>query len=73
MAKGYNGWPSWNQWNVALWVRNDEGLYRLARECRRETRNLDEAARLLLEYLPGETPDGAKFNLTSVKGAIRDL
>jgi hypothetical protein len=31
MAK-YNGHKNWNHWNVSLWVNNDEGLYRMARE-----------------------------------------
>ena len=25
--KGYNGWKNFNQWNVALWINNDESLY----------------------------------------------
>jgi hypothetical protein len=33
MAKPYNGHRSWNAWNVALWVANDEAPYRLTKEC----------------------------------------
>lgn len=31
-GKPYNGHKSWNHWNVALWINNDYGLYKVARE-----------------------------------------
>lgn len=69
-SKTYNGHRNWNHWNVSLWINNDEGLYNLARESIRRTRNREEAARRMLEDLPGKTPDGAPYTVSSVKAAL---
>jgi hypothetical protein len=58
----YNGHPNWSQWNVSLWINNDEGLYNLAR---------------MLEDLNGcgitQTPDGARYTVTSIKHAMVEM
>jgi len=70
MSKGYNGHKNWNHWNVALWLHNEEPLYRrmcvLMASCK--TRRI--AAQLLLEELPERTPDGAPYSLTSIQAAM---
>lgn len=82
MSKGYNGHKNWAHWNVALWLANDEGLYRLALQFIRETPTLDKAAELLVSELtagygglntPPKTPDGATYTYTSVRAALRGL
>ena len=70
--KGYNGFPNWTQWNVSLWINNDEGLYRLAQSAKREHTTKNAAARAMLEYLPEKTPDGARYTFTSVRRALAD-
>ena len=70
----YNGHCCWNCWNVALWMGNDEGLYRFALDCRRQfPRNLQKAAEMFMGEVGRTTPDGAKFTLRAVKAAMRGL
>ena len=59
-ATTYNGWTNWATWNVALWVDNDEAIYR----ARRRAGLTDTASlRAFLEAIwpEGRTPDGADF------------
>lgn len=72
MAK-YNGHRSWNAWNVALWIGNDEGLYNLALHHIKTSKNRKWAARKMLQDLPATTPDGAKYNYTCVLEALLGL
>ena len=72
MAK-YNGYPSWNAWNVSLWINNTESLYRYALAMVQE-HGVMMAARYLSEDWKGKrTPDGAKYNRRSIYLAIRDM
>ena len=73
----YNGHPSYNYWNVALWFGSDEGLYRLALTCIREARTRREAAAMMLDALAeaGQraTPDGAPYTRANIEHAMRGL
>lgn len=77
MSKPYNGFPSWNAWNVSLWLNNDEGLYILMREAIRATNNRTQAVWYMHGALIGsgitKTPDGAPYSLRSIRLAMVGL
>ena len=53
----YNGWKNWATWNVALWLGNDEGLYKMARRFV----HYKDLANELEACGSTETPDGASY------------
>jgi hypothetical protein len=74
-SKQYNGHKNWNYWNVSLWIGNDEGLYNLAREAIRATKNRQEAVEyfigaILFETGTLKTPDGATYTKSAVRAAM---
>ena len=70
----YNGHKNWNYWNVALWIANDESLYRLALGCMDKYKNIRYAVEAFMLYLPEtHTPDGAKYNKSNVTAALKTL
>jgi hypothetical protein len=51
----YEGWKNWETWNVALWVNNEEPLYRQMRALRPFT---PQKAKLFVSRIyPSGTPD----------------
>jgi hypothetical protein len=51
----YDGWKNWENWNVALWINNEESSYREMRAKRPFT---PQKAKLFVSRIyPGGTPD----------------
>lgn len=69
--KTYNGFRSWNAWNVSLWINNDESIYNycLALINRYGLRKAS------LTFMQDHTsiPDGAKYDYLSVYNTLKDL
>lgn len=74
----FNGYKNFNQWNVSLWLNNDEGLYRMMiRAYGYGRRTKAHAASLMMDWLKDsgitKTPDGANYSVTAIRAAMIDL
>ena len=72
-GKRYQGHPSYNAWNVSLWINNDEGLYRRAVELCRAFGMKRGPAKLFAELEGDKTPDGVRYSATTVRLACADI
>ena len=73
-SKKYNGYPSYNAWNIALWISNDERLYALAKECKEDSDTQTIAARNFMNLVGTKhTPDGVPWTHTNVQLALREI
>ena len=57
--ESYQGWYSYETWNVALWLGNDEGMYNLARGY--AAHGYKSLSHVLVELFGPETPDGVNW------------
>lgn len=80
-AKPYNGFPSWNAWNVSLWINNEEWLYNAATMASRAKVRCGKlqnvwrvrAAAFIADYGLTRTPDGARYSVASVAPVLREM
>ncbi len=66
ISQTYNGWANWETWNVALWIGNDERLYKEARRCYSYLNFVDR-----MGFIDNSTPDGAEY--VSAKLDLKEL
>ena len=72
--KEYNGFRSWNAWNISLWLNNDESNYQAMVNSVKCSYSIRRAARNLLTYYSyTRTPDGGVYNISSTMGAMEGL
>ncbi len=68
----YNGHKDKGHWNVALWLNNDEPLYRMAQKILLKPTTLDQAVAELRAALPAKTPDRAVYSAPALREYIKD-
>lgn len=69
----YNGYKSYSAWNQALWIENDEMLYRQAVDLVNHL-GARKAAKVWMECYGGQkTPDGIAWNFTRVYDTFKNL
>jgi hypothetical protein len=66
----YNGHKCWAYWNVALWLSNDELMYKFV--CiNLRFRTKDQVAQIIAANFD-KTPDGARYSKSAVRAALVD-
>ena len=64
MTNDFNGYKNYDTWNVALWINNDEGLYRGAVDFMKDANPLTDPSKgfvISCGLSTQSTPDGAEY------------
>ena len=72
----YNGYESYDHWNTALWLNNDEQMYNLvANKAELAVYNVctkTQAVYEILRGLPPKTPDGAQWEPDTILDILEE-
>ena len=76
MNNTYNGWANYETWNVALWIGNDESMYRFCQGWAQH--GYKSLSHQLVEMFGQSTPDGvdwqhADLNHAELNEMLTDL
>ena len=66
----YQGYRSWNGWNVSLWINNTESLYFWAYDLVQTVGKTRAAYTMLADLRNTKTPDGAVYNYLSIYNSL---
>ena len=76
----FNGYESYNHWNTALWINNDQRFYNLLKNkvaswlstWPAQSSAIDQAVYEILRELPDQTPDGATWEADTILDLVTE-
>jgi hypothetical protein len=72
--KTYNGWSNYETWNVALWIDNEQDLYKDAKEMARRAKSTGHLAHDLKDWIGEMAPDlGATMWADLLNAALSEV
>lgn len=76
MTTTYNGYESYDHWNTALWLNNDESMYNLLiNETEKAVymeQSLTQTVTNIMNSLPSKTPDDAEWQRITVADLVAE-
>lgn len=72
----FNGYESYDHWQTALWLNNDQRFYSMLKNKAElvvyMTYTMSQATNELLSELPDVTPDGAKWEVDTIYDLVAE-